>query len=175
VGAEKLPSSFQSSITNYQLPNMIINPEEVPSQESTNYPAEFKSIVVGRIRQRLGNFAGLKNFGVNQVRLLPGSASALRHWHSHQDEFIYVLEGELTLITDAGEEILTPGMAAGFPANEANGHHLVNRSNQDAIYLEVGDRSASDTANYPDNDLIAKPADDGKSVVFTRKDGTTYG
>ena len=101
---------------------MIINPEDVPSQESTNYPDEFKSIVAGRFRQRLGNFAGLTNFGVNQVTLSPGSASALRHWHSHQDEFIYILEGELTIITDAGEEILTPGMAAGFPANEANGH-----------------------------------------------------
>ena len=128
---------------------MIINPEEVPIQNSTDYPSEFKSIVAGRFRQRLGNFAGLKNFGVNLVKLSPGSASALRHWHSHQDEFIYIVEGELTLITDVGEEVLTPGMAAGFPANEANGHHLVNRSNQDAVYLEVGDRTANDTVNYP--------------------------
>ena len=153
---------------------MIINPEDVPIQNSTNYPSGFKSIVAGRFRQRLGNFAGLKNFGVNLVKLSPGSASALRHWHSHQDEFIYILEGELTLITDAGEEVLTPGMAAGFPANEANGHHLVNCSNQDAVYLEVGDRTLNDTANYPDEDLIAKPGDDGKSIVFTRKDGTVY-
>ncbi len=153
---------------------MIINPEEVPIQNSTDYPEKFKSIVAGRFRQRLGNFAGLKNFGVNLVKLTPGSASALKHWHSHQDEFIYIVEGELTLITDAGEEVLTPGMAAGFPANEANGHHLVNRSNQDAVYLEVGDRTANDTVNYPDEDLIAKPGDDGKSVVFTRKDGTVY-
>ena len=159
---------------NAQLPIMIINPEEVPSQESTNYPDEFKSIVAGRFRQRLGNFAGLTNFGVNLVKLSPGSASALRHWHSHQDEFIYVLEGELTIITDAGEEVLTPGMAAGFPANEANGHHLVNRCDRVAVYLEVGDRAANDTVNYPDNDLIAKPDKDGKSVVFTRIDGTSY-
>ena len=153
---------------------MIINSEEVPIENSTDYPSGFKSIVAERFRQRLGNFAGLKNFGVNLVKLSPGSASALRHWHSHQDEFIYILEGELTLITDTGEEVLTPGMAAGFPANEANGHHLVNCSNQDAVYLEVGDRTLNDTANYPDEDLIAKPGDDGKSIVFTRKDGTVY-
>ncbi len=153
---------------------MIINPEEVPIQNSSNYPDEFKSIVAGRFRQRLGNFAGLNNFGVNLVKLSPGSASALRHWHSHQDEFIYVVEGELILINDEGEEVLTPGMAAGFPANEANGHHLVNRSSQDAVYLEVGDRTANDIANYPDNDLIAKSADDGKSFIFTRKDGTVH-
>jgi uncharacterized cupin superfamily protein len=153
---------------------MIINPEEVPIQNSTDYPDEFKSIVAGRFRQRFGNFAGLKNFGVNLVKLTPGSASALKHWHSHQDEFIYIVEGELTLITDVGEEVLTPGMAAGFPANEANGHRLVNRSQRDAVYLEVGDRTLNDTVNYPDEDLIAKPGDDGKSVVFTRKDGTVY-
>ncbi|MEA5593626.1 cupin domain-containing protein [Rivularia sp. UHCC 0363] len=152
---------------------MIINPEEVPIQQSTNYPEEFKSIVAGRFRQRLGNFAGLKNFGVNLVKLSPGSASALRHWHSHEDEFIYVLEGELTIITDTGEEFLTSGMAAGFPANEANGHHLVNRSEQVAVYLEIGDRVDNDTVYYPDNDLIAKPGD-GKSI-FTRKDGTSHG
>lgn len=153
---------------------MIINPQEVPIQNSTDYPDEFKSIVAGRFRQRLGNFAGLKNFGVNLVKLSPGSASALRHWHSYQDEFVYIVEGEITLIADAGEEVLTPGMAAGFPANEANGHHLVNRSDRDAVYLEVGDRTLNDTVNYPDEDLIAKYGDDGKSVVFTRKDGTSY-
>ncbi|MEO0844432.1 MAG: cupin domain-containing protein [Cyanobacteria bacterium J06643_5] len=153
---------------------MIINPEEVPIQNSTNYPDEFKLIVAGRFRQRLGNFAGLTNFGVNLVKLTPGSASALRHWHSSQDEFIYIVEGELTLITDAGEEILTPGMAAGFPKNEADGHHLVNRSQQDAVYLEIGDRKPNDTVCYPDEDLIAKPGDDGKSIVFTRRDGSNY-
>ncbi len=153
---------------------MIINLNEVPIETGTKYPEEFKSIVAGRFRQRLGNFGGLKNFGVNLVKLSPGSASALRHWHSHQDEFIYIVEGELTIITDGREELLTPGMAAGFPANEANGHHLVNRSNQDAVYLEIGDRTLNDTANYPDQDLIAKPGDDGKSIVFTHKDGTVY-
>jgi uncharacterized cupin superfamily protein len=153
---------------------MIIDPKKVPTERRTNYPDEFKPIVAGRLRQRLGNFAGLKNFGVNLVKLEPGSSSALRHWHSHQDEFIYILEGELTLITDAGEEILKPGMAAGFPANEANGHHLVNRSLVVGVYLEVGDRTPYDEATYPDHDLMAQSRPDGKFSVFIHKDGTPY-
>jgi uncharacterized cupin superfamily protein len=153
---------------------MIIDPEKVPTERRTNYPDEFKPKVAGRVRQRLGNFAGLKNFGVNLVKLEPGSSSALRHWHSHQDEFIYILEGELTLITDAGEEILKPGMAAGFPANEANGHHLVNRSSVVGVYLEVGDRTSNDEATYPDHDLIAKASPDDKFSIFIHKDGTPY-
>ncbi|MBW4625573.1 MAG: cupin domain-containing protein [Brasilonema octagenarum HA4186-MV1] len=153
---------------------MIIDPEKVPTEKRSNYPDEFKPMVAGRIRQRLGNFAGLKNFGVNLVKLEPGSCSALRHWHSHQDEFIYVLEGELTLITDAGAEILKPGMAAGFPANEANGHHLVNRSSVVAVYLEVGDRTLYDEATYPDHDLMTQASPDGKFSGFIHKDGTPY-
>ncbi|BAY44010.1 hypothetical protein SAMD00079811_16040 [Scytonema sp. HK-05] len=153
---------------------MIIDPEKVPTERRTNYPDEFKPIVAGRVRQRLGNFAGLKNFGVNLVKLEPGSSSALRHWHSHEDEFIYILEGELTLITDAGEEILKPGMAAGFPANEANGHHLVNRSSVVGVYLEVGDRIPYDDVTYPDHDLMAKASPDGEFSVFIHKDGTPY-
>ncbi|MHC5822328.1 MAG: cupin domain-containing protein, partial [Nostoc sp.] len=149
---------------------MIINPEEVPSEIRTNYPDEFKPMVAGRIRQRLGNFALLQNFGVNRVKLEPGSYSSMRHWHSHQDEFIYVLEGELTLVTDRGAEILTPGMAAGFPAGEANGHHLVNRSSVVAIYLEVGDRTANDKVTYPDENLMTTPSPDGKSRKFIRND-----
>ncbi|MBN3895865.1 MAG: cupin domain-containing protein [Nostoc sp. NOS(2021)] len=151
---------------------MIINPEEVPSEIRTNYPDEFKPMVAGRIRQRLGNFAGLQNFGVNRVKLEPGSYSSIRHWHSHQDEFIYVLEGELTLLTDRGAEILTPGMAAGFPAGEANGHHLVNRSSVVAIYLEVGDRTPNDKVTYPDENLMTTPSPDGKSRKLIRNDGT---
>ncbi|MHC5726711.1 MAG: cupin domain-containing protein [Nostoc sp.] len=151
---------------------MIINPEEVPSEIRTNYPDEFKPMVAGRIRQRLGNFALLQNFGVNRVKLEPGSYSSMRHWHSHQDEFIYVLEGELTLVTDRGAEILTPEMAAGFPAGEANGHHLVNRSSVVAIYLEVGDRTANDKVTYPDENLMTTPSPDVKSRKFIRNDST---
>jgi uncharacterized cupin superfamily protein len=153
---------------------MIIDPEKVPTEKRSNYPDEFKPMVAGRIRQRLGNFAGLKNFGVNLVKLEPGSCSALRHWHSHQDEFIYILEGELTLITDAGAEILKPGMAAGFPANEANGHHLVNRSSVVAVYLEVGDRTLYDQGTYPDHDLMTQTSPDGNFSGFIHKDGTPY-
>ena len=153
---------------------MIINLQEVPSEIRTNYPDEFKPMVAGRIRQQLGNFAGLQNFGVNLVKLEPGSYSSIRHWHSHQDEFIYVLEGELTLVTDRGAEILTPGMAAGFPAGEANGHHLVNRSSVVAIYLEVGDRTPNDKVTYPDENLMTTASPDGKSRKLIRNDGTPY-
>ncbi|MEH2424918.1 MAG: cupin domain-containing protein [Nostoc sp.] len=153
---------------------MIINPQEVPSEIRTNYPDEFKPMVAGRIRQQLGNFAELQNFGVNLVKLEPGSYSSIRHWHSHQDEFIYVLEGELTLVTDRGAEILTPGMAAGFPAGEANGHHFVNRSSVVAIYLEVGDRTPNDKVTYPDENLMTTASPDGKSRKLIRNDGTPY-
>ena len=153
---------------------MIINPQEVPSEIRTNYPDEFKPMVAGRIRQQLGNFAGLQNFGVNLVKLEPGSYSSIRHWHSHQDEFIYVLEGELTLVTDRGAEILTPGIAAGFPAGEANGHHFVNRSSVVAIYLEVGDRTPNDKVTYPDENLMTTASSDGKSRKLIRNDGTPY-
>lgn len=152
---------------------MIIYAEDVPIQRGTNYPDAFKAMVAGRTRQRLGDFAGLKNFGVNLVELEPGSCSALRHWHSHQDEFIYILAGELTLITDAGEEILTPGMAAGFPAGEANGHHLVNQSSVVGVYLEVGDRTPNDQVIYTDEpDLMTQPSPDGISRQFIYQDGT---
>ena len=102
----------------------------------------------------------------------PGSASALRHWHVKQDEFIYVISGELVLVTDDGEQLLTAGMCAGFAAGKTNGHHLVNRSAHDAVYLEVGDRTPGDAAAYPDDDLVACAVDGGWK--FTRKDGTSY-
>ncbi|WP_414527998.1 cupin domain-containing protein [Nodularia chucula] len=160
---------------------MIINPENVPSRTTSNYPDKFKYVVFGRAKQALGNAAGLKNFGVNLVTLAPGSCSALRHWHTQQDEFIYVLEGEVTLVTDAGAQILTPGMMAGFPAGEEDGHQLVNRSNAVVVYLEIGDRlrrgfadrTPDDEVYYPDNDLIAKSSADGQTI-FTHQDGTLY-
>ncbi|MFM9263831.1 cupin domain-containing protein [Tychonema sp. BBK16] len=151
---------------------MIINPEDVPESTGSNYPQQFKSAVAGRVKKRLGNAAGLQNFGVNLVRLTPGSCSALRHWHSCQDEFIYVLEGEVTLVTNSGEQVLKSGMAAGFPAGDADGHHLVNRTNLDMVYLEIGDRTSGDSANYPDDDLIAKAGE--KGWIFTHKNGELY-
>ncbi|MGK7927891.1 MAG: cupin domain-containing protein [Spirulina sp.] len=151
---------------------MFIDPKEIPETSSSSYPEVFKSVVAGRYKKRLGNTAGLKNFGVNLVRLEPGSASSVRHWHHKQDELIYVLEGEITLVTDAGEQVLIPGNAAGFPAGEANGHHLLNRSDRDATYLEIGDRTPGDSAIYPDDDLHVEATD--KGWKFTHKNGESY-
>jgi uncharacterized cupin superfamily protein len=151
---------------------MIIDPQSVPSQTGTVYPEPFKHLIAGRIKQRLGDAAGLKNFGVNLVKLAPGSRSALRHWHSQQDEFIYVIDGEITLITNDGAQILKPGMMAAFPAGVADGHHLINRSQQVAVYLEIGDRSPNDEATYPDDDLMAKASPEG--WILTHKDGSPY-
>ncbi len=149
---------------------MLIDPSQAPSQTGSTYPAPFQAVVAGRSRKRLGNVAGLTQFGVNQVTLLPGAASALRHWHSHEDEFIYVLSGELILNTNAGEQRLKAGMAAGFPAGEADGHQLINRSHQPAIYLEVGTRNPSqDQAIYPDDDLLVEPG-----RIFCHRDGSPY-
>jgi uncharacterized cupin superfamily protein len=151
---------------------MLINPENITEKTGSNYPEEFKALVAGRSRKRLGDAAGLKNFGVNLTKLAPGSCSALRHWHAKQDEFIYVLEGEVTLVTNNGEQILTAGMAAGFPAGVADGHHLINRSNSEAVYLEIGDRTSDDEVTYPDVDLVAKHSLNG--LRFTHKDGSLY-
>jgi uncharacterized cupin superfamily protein len=149
-----------------------IDPRDVPAQRGTSYPEPFARSVSGRVRRRVGDALGLKNFGVNLTLIEPGSQSALRHWHTRQDEFVYVLEGELVLVTDAGEQVLTRGMAAGFPAGSGDGHHLVNRSDAPAVYLEVGDRLPGDTATYPDDDLAAQGRPAG--WVFTRKDGQAY-
>lgn len=151
---------------------MIIHPENVPESKGSNYPQQFKFVVAGRVKKRLGDAAGLRNFGVNLVRLAPGSCSALRHWHSCQDEFIYVLEGEVTLVTNSGEQVLKSGIAAGFPAGDADGHHLVNRTDSDVVYLEIGDRTSGDLANYPDDNLIAEAGDNG--WIFTHKNGKIY-
>jgi len=149
----------------------VLDPKAVEGLRRTGYPDKFKPRVAGREKRVLGNALGLQNFGVNLVKLEPGAQSALRHWHSQQDEFVWMIEGELALVTDAGEQVLTPGMCAGFPKGKADGHHLVNRSAKDAWYLEVGDRSAGDVAAYPDDDL-------GASLVptykFTKKDGSPY-
>ncbi len=134
---------------------MLIDLTAISKETGSSYPDAFQARVKGRHKQRVGNAAGLKNFGVNWVTLEPGSASALRHWHEQQDEFVYIVTGELTLVTDEGEWILTAGTMAGFPAGEANGHHLINRSEQLAIYLEVGDRTFPDKVHYPDEDLQA--------------------
>lgn len=151
---------------------MLIEPQNIPERKTSLYPDEFKPLVAGRIKKRLGDAAGLKNFGVNLVKLEPGSRSALRHWHNTQDEFVYILSGEVTLVTNAGEQILKAGMAAGFPAGSADGHHLINRSNEIVEYLEVGDRTPNDNVTYPDDDLIA--IDNSGVWIFAHKDGSPY-
>lgn len=125
----------------------------------SNYPEPFASMVNGRQKRTLGDLFGLSNFGVNLTRLLPGAISALRHAHTRQDEFIYVLEGQPTLVTDEGETQLSPGMCAGFKCGTGNAHQLVNRTDADVVYLEVGDRMPGDVASYPDDDLAAKQLD----------------
>jgi uncharacterized cupin superfamily protein len=148
-----------------------INLQEVPTVTGSAYPAPFDRPCSDRIRQRLGDAAGLSDFGVNLMRLAPGAWSSQRHWHSAEDEFVYVLEGELVLITDAGEEILRPGDCAGFKAGVRDGHHLQNRTGRDAVVLEIGSRKVEDDeGDYPDIDMRFLKGDGG----FVRKDGTPY-
>jgi uncharacterized cupin superfamily protein len=139
----------------------------------TGYPAPFNRAVVGRERKRLGNAVGLDQFGVNLTTLKPGAASALRHWHQKEDELIYMLEGEVVLIEDDGVTVLRPGDAAGFKANNPNGHHLVNRTDRDAVYLEIGTRSKHERAEYPDVDMLM--IRDDKGAHYTHKNGEPYG
>jgi len=146
--------------------------EAPPRTRPSLYPAPFASRTKGRLKQPLGDLFGLANFGVNLTTLAPGAISALRHAHTRQDEFIYVVRGHPTLYTDEGATRLAPGMCAGFRAGTGNGHHLVNESGEEVVYLEIGDRSAGDEASYPDEDLKAVQVD-GK-YRFVHKDGTPY-
>jgi uncharacterized cupin superfamily protein len=145
---------------------------KLPLDTRTGYPAPFDRVVVGRERKRLGNAVGLDQFGVNLTTLKPGAASALRHWHEQEDELIFVLEGEVVLIEDDGETVLKPGDAAGFKANSPNGHHVVNKSSRDAVYLEVGTRSKYERAHYPDVDMMV--VRDDKGMRYTHKNGEPY-
>jgi uncharacterized cupin superfamily protein len=149
-----------------------VDPAAIPEKGGTVYPAPLRDAVKGRFRRRLGDAAGLRKFGVNLTRLEPGSASAHRHWHEEQDEFVYILEGEVVLITNGGEQVLRAGQAAGFRAGVDDGHHLVNRSTKDALYLEIGDRSPGDVYHYPDVDLEGR--DVGPQPVFRHKDDTPW-
>lgn len=149
----------------------VVDPADLqPRVGTTAYPPEFRAPFDGRAKKALGDPLGLNQFGVNLTTLEPGAASALRHWHVKEDEFVYVLSGEITLITDAGETLLTAGQAAGFPAGVEDGHQLVNRSEAPASYLEVGSRYQEDEAFYPDVDLHVVKRQ-GK-YHFTRKDGS---
>ena len=158
---------------NAKFPTAVIALDAPPKAKQTNYPEPFASRMAGREKRPLGDLFGLFNFGVNLTRLVPGGCSALRHAHSKQDEFVYILAGHAVLITDDGETPLSPGMCAGFKAGTGDGHHLVNRTDEDVIYLEVGDRSAGDTVSYPDDDLQAVLDNDGK-WQFLHKNGASY-
>lgn len=147
-----------------------LNPATISERSTSSYPREFGEEVAGRSKRVLGDALGLKDFGVNLTRLQPGAWSAQRHWHTSEDEFIYVVSGEATLVTDEGEQTLGAGMTAGFVAGVANGHHLVNNSKEVVEYLEVGARYEDDEVHYPDIDLLYRPNKNDRNG-FTRKNG----
>ena len=146
--------------------------DTLPAEASTGYPAAFRKVVDGRVRRRLGNAAGLTQFGVNLTTLNPGAATALRHWHRHEDELVYVLEGELVLVEDEGETVLRAGDAAGWKAGVRNGHHLINRTDRDARLLEIGSRAPREHSEYPDVDLIYDR--DERGTRITHRSGEPY-
>ena len=145
-----------------------LDPPDVAPHTGSGYPEPFRSRVLPREKRALGDAFGLTAFGVNLTVLHPGAESSMRHWHTHEDELIYVLEGEVTLVTDAGEQRLGPGHCAGFAAGSRNGHQLMNRSDRPAVYLEISNRDPADEAHYPDVDLLYAGG------AFTRRDGTPF-
>ncbi|MFO1324660.1 MAG: cupin domain-containing protein [Burkholderiales bacterium] len=154
-------------------PIALVAADVPPRARQSIYPAPFAARVAGRSKRPLGDPFGLSNFGVNLTRLAPGAISALRHAHAKQDEFVYILEGHPDLVTDAGRTPLGPGMCAGFRAGSGDAHHLVNPGPGDVVYLEVGDRTAGDAVDYPDDDLALVPDAQGRWEV-RHKDGSPY-
>ena len=150
----------------------LLDLEAIPQQRRCGYPEPFASRIGDRVKQKLAEAAELSQFGVNLVTLGPGGQSALRHWHTHEDEFVYVLEGELVLVSNAGEQPMRAGDCAGYPAGVADGHHLINRSNAPARYLEIGSRHPADLAAYPDDDLVHVRTRQG--IRQERRDGSAY-
>jgi uncharacterized cupin superfamily protein len=159
-------------MTSSQTPTALRALDAPLRRKPSNYPEPFATRMQGRHKRALGDLFGLRRFGVNLTVLEPGASSALRHAHAQQDEFIYVLEGTPTLVTDAGPTLLQPGDCAGFAHGTGDAHHLVNHSSQPVLYLEVGDRTPGDSATYPDDDLRAER--DGEGWRFLHKDGTPY-
>lgn len=155
-----------------QTPIAVTAAEVPPRRKPSNYPAPFASRMAGRQKRQLGDIFDLTNFGVNLTRLSPEGSSALRHAHTKQDEFVYILQGRPTLHTDQGRKQLAPGMCAGFKAGDGNGHRLVNETAEDVVYLEVGDRTSGDEVSYPDDDLKALLVE-GK-WQFVHADGAPY-
>jgi uncharacterized cupin superfamily protein len=157
---------------NQPIPIAVTATDVPPRSKPSNYPEPFASRMAGREKRQLGDVFGLSNFGVNLTRLAPHASSALRHAHTKQDEFIYILQGHPTLHTDEGHTPLAPGMCAGFKAGTGNGHRLINETAEVVVYLEVGDRSPGDEGSYPDDDLRALLV--GEKWKFVHKDGTPY-
>lgn len=149
------------------------DPMSVEESNFTSYPEPFRAENQRRWNRRLGDHAGLKNFGVNLTRIVPGGQSSHLHAHSRQDEFVYVVSGEVVLETESGSQVLTAGMCAGFPAGTGEAHRFVNRSGQDAFILAIGDRSANDEVRYPAIDMHGRLMPTGR-YQFTKKDGTPY-
>ena len=147
-----------------------IEVQSIPERKGSGYPAPFHLKAGERVRQALGDAGGLNDFGVNLLRLPPGAWSSQRHWHSAEDEFVWVISGEVTLVSDAGEQILRPGDCAAFPKNRPDGHHLINKSSDVAVVLEIGTRSDVDVCEYPDIDMRI----DARDGQFRRRDGTLY-
>lgn len=146
-----------------------IDVANVPERGGSGYPSPYAALAGNRVKQALGQAGGLLDFGINLVHLPAGTWSSQRHWHSSEDEFVYVLSGELTLVTNEGEQTLRANECAAFPKNVANGHHLINRSDGMAVYLEVGSRNDGDICSYPDIDLHLD-----RQLGYTHKDGTAY-
>ena len=145
---------------------------KVPLDSRSTYPEPFNRVVDGRERKQLGNAAGLEQYGVNLTTLKPGAASALRHWHQKEDEFVYILEGEVVLIENDGETVLKPGDAAGFKAGSGIAHKLVNRGSRDAVYFEVGTRAKAERVHYPDVDLVMERDEKGRR--YLHRNGEPY-
>jgi uncharacterized cupin superfamily protein len=153
--------------------SIAFDPLSVAQSNATSYPEPYRADNQKRWNRRLGDHAGLENFGVNLTRIAPGGQSSARHWHSKQDEFVYVLSGTVTLETNAGEPLMKPGSCAGFPKGAPDGHRFVNRSAEDVLLLVVGDRTGEDEISYPDIDMQARLGPDGR-YAFQRKDGTAF-
>jgi uncharacterized cupin superfamily protein len=147
-----------------------IDRDHVTGRKGSGYPPPFAALAGERFKQALGDAGGLTDFGVNLTHLPPGAWSSQRHWHSREDEFVYILAGELVLVTDAGEQTLAANECAAFAKNRPDGHHLINRGTETAVYLEIGSRRQDDVCHYPDVDLHW----DGAAAVYTHKDGTPY-
>jgi uncharacterized cupin superfamily protein len=149
-----------------------LDPMSLEPRTGSGYPEPYRSRVLPREKRQLGEALGLTTIGINHTLLPPGKESSMRHWHTHEEEFVYVLVGEVVLRTDAGEQTLRPGMCAGFPLGTQDGHQLINRGTETAVYLEISNRDARDGAVYPDVDLQYHGAN--AAVKFTRKDGSKF-